>query len=657
MTTTNYRPDIDGLRAVAVLAVVGYHFDFRFLASGFLGVDVFFVISGFVIANSLQKQEASSLKVFLFAFWTRRIKRLFPALAVVVIFGVSLAMITSSVSLTRFTSITGLSSLFGMSNVYFYRNSIDYWGSSTDLNFLTQTWSLGVEEQFYFLLPLLFYISGFGGRHARTSRKRAGKILLSLFISCSLVGFLYLAARNPNAAFYLSPFRFWQLGLGVLLSLLWPSRHVTFRWASLVAPMAMISLLMLFTQPNGEGIAPVPVLVASLTTAILIFSAPKNRVVSLLLTTRPVLYLGQISYSLYLWHWTVLVLFRWLTPLGALERAAALVVSLGLAHLSNRFVEKPFRARAWRRIGGSELATGLLVIGTTTALLATSVVMYVKFRSDPWRDVHMVHADLRCHDPKWTDTPVTDCLTASGNDLPTIYVLGDSHAGNLIPSIGAAFPAVNLRYLTDAALSSAMIEGASALTDGGRVSQILNLINLQVQSQDVVLFAFSRDIFSYVPRNGAPVGFTDYATGSPRVWDNNAVRNMNFESSLATISLAVQRAGARLVLFDGLPKLCSHSEFDVGKVRRPGNPCIGRSADSLADRKGFSTMLHRVANNFQGDVIDAHQFLCPGTECQSVIHGKLWTWDGSPHFLNINSEVLTPFFVEVGTSWFRQTRN
>jgi len=655
-TSAAYRPDIDGLRAIAVLAVVGYHFDFQPLASGFLGVDVFFVISGFVIANSLQKRNSLSIREFMIVFWTRRMKRLFPALVVVVAVGVLIAAVIASSQSARFTGVTGMSALIGMSNLYFFRNSVDYWGATTELNFLTHTWSLGVEEQFYFLLPLLFYGFGLGGREGTSLQRLAGKSLLILLVLTSLSGFLLLGVSNPEAVFYLSPFRFWQLGVGVLLCILWPTQQTRFRLSPTIAPVAMVVLLFVLTRPASEGVARASALTASLSTVTLIYFLPQSPLTFRFLATNPMLNIGRISYSLYLWHWTVLVLFRWLTQLSTADKVVALVLSLVLAQLTYRLIEEPLRSRTWKRVIGSELSTGLIVIGTTIALLATSILTAAQLKEDPWDDVYMVHADLACHDPKWTQAPITDCLFAPKNGLPNLYVLGDSHAGNLVPSLKSAFPEVNLLYLTDAKLSSAMLHDGSTTAREGRLSEILEFINLRIDKQDVVLLAFSRDSFAYQQEKGASRDI-DFANGQPRVFDAQAPRNINFESALEAIARQVGRIGARLVLFDGLPKLCGHVEFDVGKTTRPGNPCTGVTSQSLSDRTGSSAMLHRVAEKFQGEVVDSHSFLCPAAECDSVIDGKLWTWDGSPHFVNINDKILATFFEKVGSNWFGHKDN
>ena len=157
---SRYRPEIDGLRAFAVVAVIINHFNEEILPNGYLGVDIFFVISGFVITSSLYQRPSKNFKDFISGFYERRIKRLVPALSVFVLI--------MSIAICLFNPVpilslrTGLISLFGLSNLYLLKQSTDYFAQSTDLNVFTHTWSLGVEEQFYILFPFLIWVSGFG---------------------------------------------------------------------------------------------------------------------------------------------------------------------------------------------------------------------------------------------------------------------------------------------------------------------------------------------------------------------------------------------------------------------------------------------------------------------------------------------------------------
>ncbi|MCX5931498.1 MAG: acyltransferase, partial [Cyanobacteria bacterium] len=166
-----YRPEIEGLRAVAVIAVILFHFNKNLLPSGFLGVDMFFVISGYVILGAMTRTKASRCRDFLLGFYTRRVKRLIPALVVCVLLTslvLSLFLPNPGISL-----ITGIAALFGVSNIYLQIIATDYFGTSAELNAFTHTWALGVEEQFYLLFPLLVWALGFPSRKAHASRHLA----------------------------------------------------------------------------------------------------------------------------------------------------------------------------------------------------------------------------------------------------------------------------------------------------------------------------------------------------------------------------------------------------------------------------------------------------------------------------------------------------
>lgn len=353
-----YLPFIDGLRALAVIAVVLHHFEASLLPSGYLGVDIFFVISGFVITNSLLAQRPESAKDLLVSFYRRRIKRLLPALLVcVAVTGIAICLFNPY---PRRHLVTGLSSLIGASNLELYQQATNYWGDTARLNPFTHTWSLGVEEQFYLLFPALFWA-------LVAKRGRSGEGLRSLLLACavicaiSLAGFVALHYRYPQAVFYLPVFRFWQLGMGCVVALAIAARTMG-QFERLAALPSLVPLggivLLLFTPIDGGVWAAVGV---TALTGLTIAQNASRTDATALLTHGPALYIGRISYSLYLWHWPVIVLSLWTIGLHWWSWPIQMALIACLAVASYHCIERPLRYAAWSARPASLRAVAVLV--------------------------------------------------------------------------------------------------------------------------------------------------------------------------------------------------------------------------------------------------------------------------------------------------------
>ena len=336
-----YRPDIDGLRAVAVLAVVLFHADAAVLPGGFVGVDVFFVVSGFLIARLIEAECMAG--VFSFAgFYERRIRRLIPALAVVfaVSTGLALALLSPS-QLEHFAGSLLAANLLG-ANIFFWRTS-DYFAVAAEWQPLLHTWSLSVEEQFYLLFPLaLVTLRRFGRRNL---------LAVLCAVACvSLAAAVWGAVQAPVAAFYLLPTRAWELVLGALIALapLPRSRRRAGREATALTGLALIAAATLGV--TGPAAAPLAaILLAAAGTALLVHAGGcGGHSVATMLAAPPLVALGLASYSLYLWHWPLLVFARHAAAtrdLPPATTAAVVGLALLLALGSWRWVERPFRAR------------------------------------------------------------------------------------------------------------------------------------------------------------------------------------------------------------------------------------------------------------------------------------------------------------------------
>jgi peptidoglycan/LPS O-acetylase OafA/YrhL len=352
LESQRYRPDIDGLRAIAVMSVLAFHYGAP-LAGGFTGVDVFFVISGFLITSKLN-DDIKAGEFSILGFYDRRIRRILPALLVMLgatlLAGYVLLMPGEYKSLTASTAMAA----FGVSNFYFLAHT-GYFDQTADLVPLLHTWSLAVEEQFYLVWPIALFAIVKAGR--RTPTILAGIVIIGF--AASLWWFNY----DAKSAFYMSPPRAWELAIGALLVFLPQLSRRVGEFATLAGLALIAAGFVLVSDKSFPGAA---ALYPCIGAALVIWPRPTATTSSRWLgTLSPI---GLISYSLYLWHWPVWVLFRTYVNGGAptaRETAGLAALALALATLSYFFVETPFRKRRWRpaRSVGAGVAACLLICG------------------------------------------------------------------------------------------------------------------------------------------------------------------------------------------------------------------------------------------------------------------------------------------------------
>ena len=384
-----YRPDIEGLRAVAVLAVVLFHADVPGLGGGFVGVDVFFVISGFLITGLLWREANTTGTVRMRSFYGARARRLLPASATVgIVTLIASALLLPPLQVESVT-VDGITSALYVSNYRFLTSGVNYFAKDSLLvpSPFMHYWSLGVEEQFYLVWPILIIGTAWLIRRVRrhttkteaTSSVRPYFVILVLVAVVSFALSLVLTYLLPPAAFYSLPTRAWQLAAGGLVALTanqW--RRLPARAAALTGWLGLALILLAYNL--FDAATPYPGYAALVPTAgtMMVIGAgcagPSlgcGRVLGL----APMKSIGSISYSWYLWHWPVIVLTPMLLghPVGLATKLAAVVVSAGLAALSLRFIENPLRFAP--RIRRSPRASLSLGGGVTAVTVCVGMVL------------------------------------------------------------------------------------------------------------------------------------------------------------------------------------------------------------------------------------------------------------------------------------------
>lgn len=453
--STNFKAErfdfIDGLRALAALAIVGYHInDFR-IPGGFIGVDIFFVISGFLITRQISaSMDEGRFKLGI--FYARRMRRLFPALIAVLLFSYALASITLLPSELVAFSWSLLSSATYVSNIYFYQNS-GYFDNDADFSPLLHTWSLSVEEQFYLAFPLVFIA---------VSRIAPGYrfhclVLLGLI---SLASSELIMGDDPSAAFYLSPYRAWEFAFGGIVAL-WRGRWLGSRFLAeflAIISLALIGLgfLLMSDTFHFPGIGAVPVTAA---TALVIFLCTRMKLLAGSILSFPALVaVGRSSYSLYLWHWPIIVFYRiqFNADPNLFEQVLLLVCCLVVAGLSYRFIEQPFlkmqipQRSYWvvvRAMGVSVavalLAAPLIFTGGLPHRFSAQRLYFASFLGASTESENGSGVCFLAESStRFLDYSTEQCL-AVRSDRKNVLLIGDSHAAHLITALRARFPDTN----------------------------------------------------------------------------------------------------------------------------------------------------------------------------------------------------------------------
>lgn len=626
--TPKYRPDIDGLRAVAVLAIVFFHLDIPPFTGGYVGVDIFFVISGFLITSIIVRElQAGNFSIA--TFYERRVRRILPALAVVLVATLLLGLLLLNPAQLEDLGKAAAATTAFSSNIFFFLGA-GYFDGPSELKPLLHTWSLAVEEQFYILFPfILILISRYAG--GRFHGWLAGLALLS-FAACVLV-----TPQHETAAFYLIPFRAWELLMGSILALQVIRPVESRALANVLSTVGLVLMLVaVFAYDRETAFPGAAAAVPTLGTALIIYAGTgKQLFVNRLLATKPMVFVGLISYSLYLWHWPAVVYAKHflINELTDAEKTVVLVVILLVSTLSWRFVETPFRDR--RRFAPRERLFAIAAAVFGVILSANLFVVSKGGLPDRNTDASLT-AELVA-DPGWQHWK--DCEEAGETDLsqlcglgadevePSFLLWGDSHALALAS-------AVNLSAKRQAASGLIAVRTACApllrIDRPGETScaefndAILQYAVDHPELETVILaarWALSTNGTRYKKESGRSVTLVDIDVTGDVAFGNA----QHFAAGLRRTVESLGSLGRRVVLVAQVPEVgfdVPSANYSAKLTGRDPNAMIAPTrAEYLARNDAANGVIAQLRGDHELVLVDPASLLCEEERCNVVEDG------------------------------------
>ncbi|TCK19359.1 peptidoglycan/LPS O-acetylase OafA/YrhL [Thiogranum longum] len=643
-----HRTDIDGLRAIAVLPVILFHAGYSWLPGGFVGVDVFFVISGYLICSIILREMKQQRFSFL-RFYERRARRILPALLVVLFTTLLAGYFFLLPDEYAILSEATLAALAFVPNIYFENTASTYFGLDIATQPLLHTWSLGIEEQFYILFPgllLLLY---------KYFDKKIMKLALVAILAVSLAANILLAADFTTFTFYMIPTRAWELLAGVMLAIgLIPQVRGQLA-ANIVSSigLALIIGTMLLLGENAvfPGINAVyPVLG---TVMVLHGNTHVSTAVSWLLSRQPLVWIGLISYSLYLWHWPVTVYTGMLTD-SSNSRLFIVALSIALSALSYRYVEsryrKPSERLPARRITGE--------LGTIGALSAAGAVFIISGQGLAQRIPDAVmHVALTTHgdaEPEkcrtFTENRLGEedekgklCQLGKQGGVPDFIIWGDSHAQSLSHALHLA------ALQTGKSGYSVTLGGCRPLLGVYRKHKekclkfndaALKLIEETPSIRQVFLAGYWRIPLTSQGYDNSNFLIMDEKTGTTSPAENRLVFERGLHRTLERLK------NRKVVIVEDIPEVGSQFGKSVANhfIRQAwlGTEHTAQFEYKLTTdkyEKIFSEVLSELPGNTE--LLKIRPWLCSDTSCPLLIDGKLVYADGD-HLSRFGASLLVP---------------
>lgn len=651
MTIDNltFRRDLQGLRAIAIFMVILAHAGLAIIPGGFVGVDVFFVLSGYLITGLLLRELEQTGQIAFMKFYARRLARLFPALAFMLIVSSSLTIWILSAVEARSQLASFPFALTWTSNLYFTFTTFDYFDEFANRDLFLHTWSLGVEEQFYLIWPIALWFVFWLGKKQRKANQHTFSLMLPSLIMvfiASLILSLFWTVNLPQGAFYLMPSRIWQFSLGAIVYIIF--RNDSFSKNSLIqSPNKIFKYFMLgagLILIIGSGIALHPdlaypgfwALLPSFGAAMIIAAGhilPKS---SGGLLAHPILvWLGDRSYSLYLWHWPIFVVGFSMGFQGQLLPTFSMVLlSILAAILSFRFIELPFWKGRWSHVKTYPvILVSLLIMVTMVFVMSHGLRQLPQLNnttniSNHWRsDLPVIYRDS-C-DAWYAHDRVEPCMYGLETAKKTVVFLGDSIGAQWFSMIPEIFQKPLWRTIVFTKSSCPMVDEDFYYSKIGKIYQVCSdwrnavLDRLSTLKPDVLIMG-----------SAATYGFSEdqWIEGSSRI-----LERVNNPTTTVFVIPGTPSLG-----FDG-PGCVSRHLSTEGRIDR--EKCLAK--DRMQHIEPTMRFLEQAVNRFSNVyMLNLNNLVCSGGNCNAINEQGVVVFRDSQHLTNFFVQAQVPFIRE-----------
>jgi peptidoglycan/LPS O-acetylase OafA/YrhL len=599
-----YRPDIDGLRSVAVLLVILYHLGASFIPGGFVGVDVFFVISGYLITSIVRKDILGD-KFTYSNFYARRIKRLYPSL-LSVLAATSIAayfILLPDDILTYFKS--AIASLLSVSNFFFLHSVGDYFSMNVEQTPLLHTWSLAVEEQYYIFAPLLITLIVKYSKGAMTA-------VFGVLTLILLLASIYATTHHPAEAYYMLPYRAFELMAGSTLATMFHgSLNINKRVPTILSisgvALIILSSLMLTKESQFPGLNAVwPCLGATFVIAASITASNSDLpIFNKILALPPLVYIGKISYPLYLWHWPLIAFVNYKAiPLNITTQSALLIATFILAAITYHLIENKVRYFSWRAI-----FSATTLIATPSILLFVALTILIKYDGFPQRfkGIEFARANIpdvsykKCYNSFKSDADGYCILGDSSKKAEAIFI-GDSMAASYIPFVD---------YLANDAKISIIATASSALPP------VKNILPFDESNPAKGHRTTEKLIYNKLRLEHAKQYKTVIISAS---WSNGEDYFGAYGSSMADTIKELQNSGAKVIVI-ARPNGLTQAEFVKAKSERENGENLNEFKTKEVNKNIFLNETIKKVHDVT--IINPNKVLCSVRKCKATLNGQI----------------------------------